>query len=423
MTTTHSAPIQASAPPADHGLIAMVPHINIQAYCEDQRTAEVIQVAAADRRMQRARTEVHLGGIMGAFRAFQTQATPNLLIVEGRGARETVLTELASLAEVCQPDTKVIVLGQVNDVLLYRELLRRGVSEYLVAPHQQMQIIEAVAAQYQSGKGGPLGRVLAFIGAKGGTGSSSIAQNVGWALARSHGVETVIADLDIAFGTAGLNFNQDISTGIGEVLGQPDRVDAVLIERMLTKVGERFSILGGPGGVDRDFEIDPLAIEAILASLRVSVPGIVLDLPSVWAPWMKFTLLQADQVVITATPELASLRNARSLVDLLKVSRPNDPPPKLILNQLGTPKRPEISAAEFGKAVGVPVSVTVPYDALNFGLSHNNGQMLLEIAPKSKAAAALSTLVQQLWGQEKQPGKTSGSASLLSRIAQLRKKK
>jgi pilus assembly protein CpaE len=207
------------------------------------------------------------------------------------------------------------------------------------------------------------------------------------------------------------------------VLGQPDRVDAVLIERMLTKVGERFSILGGPGGVDRDFEIDPLAIEAILASLRVSVPGIVLDLPSVWAPWMKFTLLQADQVVITATPELASLRNARSLVDLLKVSRPNDPPPKLILNQLGTPKRPEISAAEFGKAVGVPVSVTVPYDALNFGLSHNNGQMLLEIAPKSKAAAALSTLVQQLWGQEKQPGKTSGSASLLSRIAQLRKKK
>jgi pilus assembly protein CpaE len=111
--------------------VSMVPRISIQIYADHQPTAEMAQLAAADRRMKGAHTSVHLGGIMGAFHAFQTQATPNLLIVESRGARDVILAELAILAEVCQAETKVVVIGHVNDVLLYRELAQRGISEYL----------------------------------------------------------------------------------------------------------------------------------------------------------------------------------------------------------------------------------------------------------------------------------------------------
>lgn len=192
-------------------LVALVPRINIQVFCDSPQTAEVVQLAAADRRMQRAYTSVHAGGIGAAVMAFQTQATPNLLIVESRSPRDVMLSELSSLAEVCQPDTKVVVIGHVNDVLLYRELMRQGISEYLVMPFQQMQFIELVAGLYQNPAAKPVGRVLAFIGAKGGVGSSSIAHNVGWSMARNYSTETVIADLDLAFGTAGLNFNQDIA--------------------------------------------------------------------------------------------------------------------------------------------------------------------------------------------------------------------
>jgi pilus assembly protein CpaE len=403
-------------------LLALVPRIGIHIYADSQQTAEMAQLAAADRRMKNAHTSVHLGGIMGAFHAFQTQATPNLLIVESRGPRDVILSELAMLAEVCQAETKVVVIGHVNDVLLYRELTQRGISEYLVAPLQQLQFIEAIASLYHNPKAGPVGRALAFVGCKGGVGSSTLAQNVAWAIARNSKTETVIVDLDLAFGTAGLNFNQDIAPGIADILGQPDRVDATLLERMLTKAGDKLSILGGPGGVERDVVIEPAAIESVLSALRASVPCTVLDVPAIWAPWVKYTLLHADQVIITATPELASLRNARNLVDSLKTGRPNDAPPTLILNQAGIPKRPEITAADFSKAVGVPVSTIIPYDAQSFGVAQGNGQTIFEVAPKSKAAGAISGLVQQLVRTEKPAQKNSLTASLLDKITNLRKK-
>ncbi len=406
----------------DQDLVALVPRISIQIYADSQQTADMAQLAAADRRMKGAHTSVHLGGIMGAFHAFQTQATPNLLVVESRGSRDVVLSELAMLAEVCQAETKVVVIGHVNDVLLYRELMQRGISEYLVVPLHQLQFIEAIAALYRNPKAAPVGRAIAFLGAKGGVGSSTLAQNVGWAIARNSNTETVIADLDLAFGTAGLNFNQDIAPGITDILGQPDRVDATLLERMLTKAGDKLSIFGGPGGVERDFQIEPAAIESILSALRASVPCTVLDMPAVWAPWVKYALQHADQVIITATPELASLRNARSLVDSLRSGRPNDAPPKLVLSQVGVPKRPEITAADFSKAVGVPVSAIIPYDAASFGVAQGNGQTIFEVAPKSKAAAAISSLVQQLVRTEKPSQKTSLTASLLDKISNLRKK-
>lgn len=423
MINTASSPGAMSSPGGDQNFVALVPRINIHAFCDNQQTAETMQQAAADRRMAKAHTTVQLGGIMAAAQVFQTQATPNVLLVESHGSRDVILSELAALAEVCQPDTKVVVIGHLNDVLLYRELIRQGVSEYLVAPLHQMQIIETIAGLFQNPKSAPLGRVLAFVGAKGGVGSSTVAHNVAWMMSKRYATETVITDLDLAFGTAGLNFNQDVSNGIFDALGQPDRIDATLLERLLTKLGDKLSLLSGPGGIDRDFNIEAHAIETILGAMRSSVPCIVVDVPNVWAPWIKYTLLHADQVIITATPELASLRNTKNLVDLLKGSRPNDPPPKLILNQVGVPKRPEIPAADFGKAVGADVTCVIPYDAQTFGTAQSNGQMIFEIAAKSKAAEALGGFVQNLAGTDK-PAKRQAKLSipLLDKLSLLRKR-
>ncbi|MCA3573274.1 MAG: hypothetical protein IOC86_05105 [Aestuariivirga sp.] len=111
------------------------------------------------------------------------------------------------------------------------------------------------------------------------------------------------------------------------------------------------------------------------------------------------------------------------MVEFLKASRPNDHPPKLVLNQAGTPKRPEIKEADFSKAVGIPVTITIPYDSQSFGISQSNGQMIFEVAAKSKTAVALSALGQQLWRSDKPAAKgLSGVSSLLNRIASLRKK-
>src|SRR5690242_3472506 len=390
----------------DHGyfgqqVVAMVPHINIRAFCDDERTVQAIKAAAADRRMARAHVQIHMGGIAGAVQVFQSELTPNVVVVETRANRDAVLAELSQLASVCGPETKVLVIGHLNDVLLYRELMRLGVSEYLIAPVHQLQIIESIAKLFHDPGAKPLGRIFAFVGSKGGVGSSTLAHNVGWYLSRHLDTDTVITDLDLAFGTAGLNFNQEASQGIADALGQPDRVDQTLLDRLLTKCGDKLSLLASPGSIDRDFHIEESAVEIILNTVRNSVPCVVVDVPNMWAPWIKYTLLHADEVVITATPELASLRNTKNLVDLLRQARPNDQPPRLVMNQIGIPKRAEIPVADFAKAINVEPTLTIAYDAQTFGTASSNGKMLAEISAKAKAADAVAALAQMLLGQEK----------------------
>lgn len=415
---------QTNAMATENGIVAMVPRINIHAFCDNQQTAEVLQAVAVDRRMSRAHVTLQLGGIMAAVQVYQGQATPNLLIVESHGSRDVILSELAQLAQVCQPSTKVVVVGHLNDVVLYRELIRQGVSEYLVAPLHAMQVVECVANLYHDPKAPPVGQIVAFVGAKGGVGSSTLAHNFAWAMSKQHATDTVITDLDLAFGTAGLNFNQDSTGGIVDALLQPDRVDATLIDRLLTKLNDKLSLLSGPGSVEKEFNIESHAIETVLSAIRGSVPCVVVDVPNMWAPWIKYTLVHADQVVITATPDLPCLRNTKNLVDLLKQSRPNDNPPKVILNQVGVPKRPEISPADFSKAIGAEIAAIIPYDAQNFGTAQSNGSMIFEVAAKSKAAEALQNFVQSMTGTDK-PAKAAKFAlnGLVSKLPLLSRKK
>ena len=410
----------------DHGdfsgqqVVALVPHISIRAFCDDERTLQAIQAAAADRRMARAHVQIHMGGIPAAIQTFQGELTPNVIMVETAANRDLVAAGLAQLAQVCGPETKVIVIGHLNDVLLYRELMRQGVSEYLVAPVHQLQIIESIAALFHDPAAKPLGRIFAFVGSKGGVGSSTLAHNVGWYLSRQLNTDTIITDLDLAFGTAGLNFNQETSQGVADALSQPDRVDQTLLDRLLTKCGDRLSLLASPGAIDRDVHVEASSVEIILNTVRNSVPCVVVDVPNMWAPWIKYTLLHADEVVITATPELASLRNTKNLVDLLRQSRPNDRPPRLVMNQVGVPKRPEIPVADFAKAINLDPALTIAYDAQTFGTAASNGQMLAEVSGKAKSAEAVAALAQMLLGQEKPVKPTKFSFPFTGKL--LRKK-
>ena len=408
--------------PSQEDLVAFVPRVDIHVFCETQETGQVAQIAGADRRMSRAHVTIQLGGIPAAVQVYQTQPTPNVLVVESRGDRDQVMIDLGRLAEVCQPTTKVIIIGHVNDVILYRDLMRQGISEYLVFPVTPHALMGTISSLFADPKAAPLGRIIAFVGAKGGVGSSTIAHNVGWAFSERQQIDTTITDLDLAFGTAALNFNQDGSGGILDALSQPDRVDATLIERLMTKLGSKLSLLNGPGSVDRDFTIEAHAVETILNVVRQSSPAVVVDVPNMWAPWIKYTLLSADEIIITATPELPALRNAKNMIDLLKASRPNDKPPRLVLNQVGIPKRPEISAADFGKAVGLTPMAIIPHDPQTFGLAQGNGQMIFEVGPKSKSAEILGEMARTLASNQKVSAPVKGSASLFSKFSMFKKK-
>lgn len=363
-----------------------IPRISIQAFCDDTRAAEVLQYAAEDRRLSKAHVSVHMGGIAAAIAHYVDSPTPNLIIVDSALKGPALLPELDQLAQSCDPGTKVIIIGRHNDVLLYRELLKRGVSEYLVAPIDPMGLMESISNLYNNPDTDPVGHVFAFIGAKGGVGSSTVCHNVAWTLSEVLKSNVTIADLDLAFGTTGLDFNQDPVQGIAEALAAPERLDDQLLDRLLTKCSEHLSIFAAPVVLDRDYDISPESCDMVIDVVRQNVPYVAVDLPHCWSPWTKRVLLQADEVIITAVPDLANLRNAKNIVDLLKTARKNDAKPHLVLNMSNVPKRQEITLAEFEQALDIKAIAVIEYDCETFSQAANNGQMVEEMNPKAKAA-------------------------------------
>ena len=245
-----------------------VPRISIHAFCESPETGSTIQRAGQDRRLSKAHLTVHMGGVFGAVEYFTESSTPNVVIVETRESGERIMHELERLAQVCDSGTKVIVIGGMNDIRLYRHMIRQGVNEYLVAPLQPLQVIEAISSLYNDNSSGPIGKIYAFVGARGGTGSSTIAHNTAWAIAQNLQIATTVIDFDVAFGTCGLNFNQDLMQGVAEALASPERLDDVLLDRLLVKHTSHLNLFVSPAQLDREAEITPEAVETVIAAAQ-----------------------------------------------------------------------------------------------------------------------------------------------------------
>ncbi|MGD9914201.1 MAG: CpaE family protein [Rhizobiaceae bacterium] len=395
-----------------------VPRISIQAFCETEGVAGPIERAGEDRRMAKAHLKVFMGGIPTAIEFYQSAPTPNLIVLESRREPKEMIAQLHQLSGYVDPSSKVVVIGHYNDVWLYRELIRSGISEYVVAPISMADIVGVISSIFVDPEAEPIGRSVAFIGAKGGVGSSTLAHNVAWAMSTLFKSEVVVADLDLPFGTANINFDQDPAQGIAEAVFAPERIDEVYLDRLLAQCAEHLSLLAAPSSLDRVYDFDPEAFQQIIETAQRTAPLLVLDVPHVWNGWTKQTLMQADDVVITATPELANLRNTKNLVDMLKKLRPNDSAPKLIINQAGVPKRPEITAADFADPLGLSPMAVIPFDAQFFGNAANNGRMLGEMDAQNAIVATVNEIAHVLTGRAeiKTKKKKPGIGSMLGRL-------
>lgn len=395
--TDDEQPVTAPVPATEEH-IAPAPRVSVQAFCETVETASAVQAAGEDRRMAKAHLKIQMGGMAAAIEAYRSAPTPNVILLEAE-PRTDILGGLDQLATVCDAGTRVIVIGKVNDVTLYRELVRRGVSDYVIAPVVTIDVVRSICGLFSAPEAKAVGRIIAVVGAKGGVGASTIAHNVAWAIARDLALDSVVADLDLAFGTAGLDYNQDPPQGIADAVFSPDRIDTAFIDRLLSKCTDHLSLLAAPATLERVYDFGTEAFDSIFDTLRSTMPCIVLDVPHQWTGWTKRALIGADDILIVASPDLANLRNTKNMYDLIKASRPNDRPPLYCLNQVGVPKRPEISAAEFAKAIETPPIATIPFEPQIFGAAANNGQMIAEVSANHRTTEMFLQIAQRLTGR------------------------
>ena len=383
--------------PSSNDYIAAAPRISVQAFCETEASAAAVRSAGDDRRLAKAHMTVKMGGMAAAVEAYHNAPTPNVILLES-GGQADLLASLDDLASVCDPGSRVIVIGSEKDDVPYRELVRRGVNDYVVGPIEPLDVVRSICSLFSASETVMVGRVIAVVGAKGGVGASTVAHNVAWAIARNLKLDSVVIDLDLAFGTAGLDYNQDPLQTIANAVFQPERPDSAFLDRLLSKCTDHLSLLAAPATLEQVYDFGANAFDAIFDTLRLTTPCIVLDVPHQWTAWTRRALEGADDILIVAEPDLANLRNAKNMLNILKASRPNDQMPLFCLNQVGMPKRPEIDRRSFAKTLESQPVAVIPFDSRLFGTAANNGQMIAELSANHRTSQLFLDIARKLTG-------------------------
>ncbi|MBI2254466.1 MAG: AAA family ATPase [Proteobacteria bacterium] len=377
----------------------MIHRFSIEAFPQSKETEAALAALTNEREFAKAKLTVHFGGMSRAAKHYVDNPSPQFIIVEENGTSDDIHRGLEALADVVEPGRKVIVIGAVNDVQAYRRLINEGVSEYLVGPASTADIAAAIVSCVKDASSAPKGRVISFIGSRGGVGSSTLAVNTAWTLASLNREEVIGIDFDFNFGTMALALNLDPKQPVFEALTEADRIDPVLVERFMTEHGSHLSVLSTSGSTRELSEPSIEAVERLIEICRSMAQYVVVDLPRHWSGWVSSVLLLSDEIVVTANPDLANLRDAKLLFDWLR-GRRGGAINRLVLNKADIAKRNQLSAKDFRDTLDIAPSLTIGFDPTLFAQLANNGQTLGEGAKSHRLNEQLRQFAQQMGGKK-----------------------
>src|SRR5262249_28381727 len=270
------------------------------------------------------------------------------------------LSHIQTLADVCEPGTTVVALGDPNDVGLYRELLEAGVSNYIVKPLTRellTKVLSPKAVPSDATKASlKLGKIVAFVGARGGVGTTTVAANLAWYLANRQGRRVALVDLDLQNGDAALLFNSELTPGFRDALANPLRLDHILLDRTMTKVGERLFVLGSVEPLHDNVQFGALAIETLFSALRSQFHYIIVDVPRTPAPAYRRALEMADRRVIIVDQTMRSMRDAVRVASLF-----DDDRNIFVANRVGEARQHALKLQDVQSVLQVQPSSLIPF--------------------------------------------------------------
>ncbi len=374
----------------------MILKTTIGAFTLKAETQAAVEGLRDERIFFRTTITSHDGGMAEAVNYLSQNETPPVLIIETASVGENMFAELNRLAEVCAPHTQLVLIGDQNDISLFKELLRQGVSQYFAGGVSTRQLAEAIQDLFADQQNDQKARVIAITGVRGGVGSSTLSHNIGYELAREFGEDVIVADLDIAYGTAAMNFNVAPRYTIADALAQNTRLDDVLMERFVEPINKKLSVLTAPASLNAGVHVTSDNLEMVMGYLRRMASFVVLDVPHVWQGWTRDLLTEVDEVVLVTKPDLCNLRDAKNMVEVLNPERGVHLPTRLVFNMVGEAKKTELGPRDFKEHVSMDVAVSVPFDPTVFGKAMNNGEMISKFAARCKATEAVKKLARMV---------------------------
>lgn len=347
------------------------------------------------------------GGINAALKQIEL-GTPRILLVDV-SSTSTPVQDVAALAAVMEPGTKLIVIGGANDVALFRDLLGVGASDYLVKPLDAQHLHAALTEGSQSKSGqapAKIGRVAAVIGTRGGVGATTIAVNAAYILSHERKQKTALVDLDLHFGTAALSLDIEPGRGLREALEKPGRIDSLFLERAMAKIGERLFVLGCEEPLRDRPAIDQHAVETVVGELRQNFSWIVLDMPRWFVATQPHVFGPVTDILLVCDQSLPGIRDTMRLLDLTKESAPHA---KVRLAAASSDAaKPKISRADFEKSIGRKIDYEIPFEAKSVAAGANAGKPISAVARSGKLVKSLRLIAADLGGadEKKQAGKS-----------------
>jgi pilus assembly protein CpaE len=344
-------------------------------------------------------TIVMRGAIGKAIQYLSEERSPNVLVVDISGV-DLPISEIHKLAEVCEPGVTVIVLGDRNDIGLYRDLLQAGITDYIVKPLTPYLVAKSVQAAIEGERAARISekqaKLVAFIGTRGGVGSTTLAVNLAWHLANKQNRRIALLDLDLHNGDSGLMLNLKPTSGLREALENPIRVDSIFVERAMAMHGERLFVLGAEESLHDDVNISVDGVEALISVLRAQFHYLIVDVPRVSGPAYRKVLGMADVRVIVTDQTLRSIRDAVRIREMLGVGDAEHRN-VVVVNRGGEGGRDALTLQELGDALEVRPKVVIPFQPKVFGAASGGGQ--LAAATEGKFSESIEGLAAEISGR------------------------
>ncbi|NNC51532.1 MAG: pilus assembly protein CpaE [Erythrobacter sp.] len=362
------------------------------------------------------------GGLRNAVQSLSVSASPNILMVDLSESGDP-LNDINALAEVCEPGTVVIAIGQVNDVRLYRDLLASGIHDYLLKPLSASVLrdsLNAAQAVFSAPRGGESEQIkrhisTAIVGTRGGVGASTLATSLAWYYSAEKKMPTALLDLDVHFGTGALTLDLEPGRGLTDAIDNPSRIDGLFIERAMIRANENLAILSAEAPINSPLMTDGAAFLQLQEEFRHAFEMTLIDLPRNML--INFPHLLNDVNVVTLVTEmtLASARDTIRTLSWLKTNAAHATP-VVVANKV-QPGAAEISKADFEASIERKIDISIPYDQKGAATAAKLGKTFIDANASGKATAGMKQLASRIIGlgdeDSEEAAEAAGKKSLL----------
>ena len=389
------------------------------AFTSDAESAGVLRQFSA--KLGLGDATVHSGDIDAATVFLKTNPSPRVLCVDITSAQSAALS-LDKLADVCDPDIKVIVSGTINEYSFYCWLVEVGISNYLLKPFTPA-MLEAAYRKLTEVKATDTavipetkkdGKIISVIGTRGGVGATTVAVNMAWVLGSRFHQKCAILDFDPQLGTVALALDLEPGRGLRDALEKPERIDGLFMDRVMVRLDEYLSVLSTEEALEENITPSAAAAEALFKQTRPKFSHIIVDMPRGLSPYMRYALQLSDTIVCVTELTIMGLRESLRYLefcrDVLKVR-----PPLFVANRTGMAGKHQVPQNEFEKGLGQKMAYVIPFN-LDAHAAATAGELVVDTAKNTPAAKALHALAAHFVDDEKLKQSSPKAKGLLSML-------